>query len=73
MTKHLCPICGKYEFEELNSFDICTICGWEDDAVQVDHPDDDTGANEYSFNEYKMKYESGWLPEWLKKASSGVA
>lgn len=30
-TKHLCPVCGKYEFEERDSFDMCTVCGWFDD------------------------------------------
>ena len=30
-----CPVCGKYEFPEENSFDICPICGWENDGVQA--------------------------------------
>lgn len=63
--KHLCPICGKTEFEERDSYDICRKCGWEDDWYQEENPDFGCGANEYSMNEYKAKYESGWRPEWL--------
>ena len=38
MDKHLCPVCGKYEFEEQGSFDICDVCGWEDDPLQLKEP-----------------------------------
>ncbi len=54
---HMCPICGKYEFEDENSFDICPSCGWEDDAVQNDDPDFFGGANKLSLNEYKKQYQ----------------
>lgn len=54
---HKCPICGKYEFEDESSFDICPYCGWEDDGLQNDEPDYSGGANELSLNQYKKKYE----------------
>ena len=63
---HKCPVCGKYEFREIDSCEICPECGWEDDAYQMNHPDDDLGPNDgYSLNEYKEKYESGWRPDGL--------
>lgn len=54
---HMCPICGKYEFEDDGSFDICIYCGWEDDNLQTARPDYAGGANELSLNEYKKQYE----------------
>lgn len=52
-TPHKCPVCGKTEFPERGSFDICTECGWEDDMIQTDYPDEEAGANMMSLNEYK--------------------
>ena len=51
MDKHLCPVCGKYEFEEQGSFDICDVCGWEDDPLQLKEPNLEGGANEMSLNQ----------------------
>lgn len=59
--EHLCPICGKYMFEEIDSYDICDVCGWEDNSVQEVNPDKDYGPNGYSLNEYKSLYEHGKL------------
>lgn len=60
---HKCPICGRCEFPYSGSYDVCPVCGWEDDPVQEKEPDFPAGANEYSLNEYKAKYESGWRPD----------
>ena len=57
--KHKCPVCGKYEFEEYNCFEICEICGWEDDGIQEKNPDYEGGANRMSLNQAKKAYESG--------------
>lgn len=56
---HKCPVCGKYEFPEADSFDICDVCGWEDDGLQEDEPDCAGGANDMSLNEYKAAWEAG--------------
>ena len=65
--KHKCPICGEYDFPYSGSFDVCPHCGWEDDPVQLDDPDFDVGANEFSLNEYKAKYQRGWRPDWINE------
>ena len=57
--KHKCPICGKYEFVEHESYDRCDVCGWEDDGLQEDEPDYAGGANDMSLNEYKKAWEEG--------------
>ena len=49
-------MCDKYEFEEDNDFDVCEICGWENDCVQNDDPGYRGGANFVSQNEAKSNY-----------------
>lgn len=63
--KHRCPVCGQYEFPNRNSFDICSICGWQDDVIQEMYPDETAGANGKSLNSYKAAFDSGWRPDWL--------
>lgn len=53
-TPHKCSVCGKYEFRDECSHDICPFCGWEDDGT-----DDDSeilGANDLCFSMYKERY-----------------
>ena len=58
-VKHKCPVCGKFDFEGHNSFDDCEVCGWADDAVQVNEPDLEGGANKMSLNQAKAAYAEG--------------
>ena len=43
-----CPVCGKYEFEEYGSFDICPFCKWEDDKLPGDNQNYAGDANHLS-------------------------
>lgn len=57
--RHACPVCGTPDmFEEENSFDICSVCGWEDDRYQIRHPDDN-GANNMTLIEAREAYKRG--------------
>lgn len=58
-VKHICPICGKHEFPEENSFDICPVCNWEDDADQEENPDEENGANRMSLNQAREAWKNG--------------
>lgn len=51
-----CPVCGKYEFEEENDFDICPYCDWENDRYELKHPDSGGGANGISLNQARKNY-----------------
>lgn len=46
-----CPVCGEYVIHF--DYDICPICGWELDPVQMDDPDFWGGANNLSLNDFK--------------------
>ncbi|MCL2338208.1 MAG: hypothetical protein FWC60_12420 [Firmicutes bacterium] len=48
-----CPVCGEYEFAKDFDLDVCEVCGWENDGVQLDDPDYRGGANQESLNEYR--------------------
>jgi hypothetical protein len=52
-----CPCCGYEVFgEPPGSFEICPICGWEDDLVQLGFPDLKGGANHVSLIEAQRTY-----------------
>ena len=53
-----CPVCGKYTFQSgPGSYEICPICGWENDKAQYKNPTLEGGANKLSLKEYKERYE----------------
>lgn len=55
-----CPVCGaKHEFESISSYEICHICGWEEDGVQRDAPNYSGGANEMSLNQARKAWSEG--------------
>lgn len=58
--RHKCPVCGKYEFDEDNSFDVCEVCGWVDDALYEQDPDKSPGGVfKMSLNEARQAYQNG--------------
>ena len=67
MSKHKCPVCGKFEFEYEGCFDICEVCGWNDDPIQFENPDEKYCANQMSLNEAREVYKKrgGWADNIL--------
>ena len=56
-----CPVCGQYTFKSgPGSYEICPICGWEDDKAQYLDPTLTGGANHLSLKEYKEQYEKNY-------------
>lgn len=54
-----CPVCGRYELERENDFEICEVCGWENDGIQMDNPDEENCANQMSFNQAHKAWAEG--------------
>ncbi|MBR1270839.1 hypothetical protein JQ629_25520 [Bradyrhizobium sp. AUGA SZCCT0222] len=48
-----CPCCRSSVVSEPGNYEICQVCGWEDDPVQAADPDYAGGANELSLNQYR--------------------
>ena len=59
MEKILCPVCGEYVFDEVGDYDICPICGWKNDKLQMKDPDFEGGANKMSLNQAIKAYMEG--------------
>jgi hypothetical protein len=47
-----CAVCGS----DVESFDICDTCGWQDDGLDNRNPDEAIGPNKMSLNEAKQAY-----------------
>ncbi len=52
-----CKCCGSVTVSEEGSYDICDVCGWEEDPSQAKHPDMSGGANSLSLNQAR----AAWL------------
>jgi hypothetical protein len=72
VKKYPCPCCGFITMEEeLGSYHICEVCGWEDDDIQLKYPAMRIGANGQNFIEYQwivkrclpvdIKEHLGWI------------
>jgi len=76
MTKqpYTCPCCGYLTLSEFpGSFEICHVCFWEDDPVQILDPWYSGGANKPSLVEAQTNFESfGACDERGRKFVKGI-
>lgn len=54
MKKNPCPVCGRMILQE---YDICDVCGWENDPVQLANPTLSGGANHESLQEARKAWQ----------------
>lgn len=40
-----CPCCDYFTLPTRHDYEICPICFWEDEGVDVDEPDEESAAN----------------------------
>lgn len=57
---YACPCCGYLTFDEEppGTFEICPVCGWEDDEAQFRDPTYDGGANGVCLEEARINFTS---------------
>ncbi|WP_455425895.1 CPCC family cysteine-rich protein [Dryocola sp. LX212] len=58
-AKMLCLCCEQFEISGEGSFEICPVCGWENDSVQSGDHDYAGGANIMSLNEAREEFRYG--------------
>ena len=51
-------MCVKYVFADIDDFDICPICNWENDSYGEEYADSDGGVNTISLNEARRNWNS---------------
>ena len=58
ITRFTCPCCGYQTFlhELYGSYDVCAICFWEDDLIQLKNPDYEGGANKVSLKQAQKNF-----------------
>ncbi len=62
--KHLCPVCGQYEFTRHSAafhdccFLPCKVCGWVDDSLLEVKPDFDGGELGISLNQARAAWKA---------------
>lgn len=56
--KYTCPCCGFKSLDEPGNgtFEICCLCGWENDSVQSCDPDYEGGPNGISLREAQHEF-----------------
>ena len=60
----LCPVCGRGRFEEPGKYEICEVCGCEDDPVQRREPGFAGGANRLSLDQARLAYLAANEAHW---------
>jgi hypothetical protein len=58
MNAYACPCCGYLTLEQRppGTWEVCPVCGWEDDPVQFEDPSYEGGANQVSLAEARRNY-----------------
>ena len=54
---HQCACCDHFTLENRGQYDICPVCFWEDDGLDVDQPDAHSGPNQMSLREGRHNFE----------------
>ena len=72
LMSYPCPCCGYLAFgEPPGSFEICDICGWEDDPVQAANPCTPGGANSESLSQAQDNFQSTPSADLAEYSESG--
>jgi hypothetical protein len=55
-SEFICPVCNDHTFQNESDYDICPVCGWENDGIQRNDFDYWGGANDLSVRESQLFY-----------------
>ena len=52
-----CPCCDHFTLDARGQYEICPVCSWEDDGLDVDAPDARSGPNSMSLRDGRRNFE----------------
>ena len=55
--KFQCPCCDYFTLSERGVYDICPVCSWEDDGLDIDKMDEHSGPNHMTLNEGRNNFQ----------------
>lgn len=67
---HQCPCCDHFTLEDRGQYDICPVCFWEDDGLDIGEIDEHSGPNHLSLREGRKNF--GLIGACDKKAVAHV-
>ena len=53
---HQCPCCDYFTLEKRNDWEICLVCFWEDDGVDIENPDKFSAPNQMTLREGRQNF-----------------
>ena len=56
MPEVQCPCCDYFSLEQRGQYDICKVCFWEDDGLDLDQLDQISGPNHMSLREARKNF-----------------
>lgn len=72
--KYKCPCCGFYTLQEKanGTYEICPVCFWEDDPIQLHDEKYEGGANKVSLMQAQKNYQmfGASEKEWIEHVRS---
>ena len=51
-----CPCCDYFTLGERGGYEICPICFWEDDGIDIDDSDEHSGPNHITLREGRQNF-----------------
>ena len=52
-----CPCCDYFTLEERGGYDICPVCFWEDDGLDLNRLDDHSGPNHMTLRTGRVNFQ----------------
>jgi hypothetical protein len=56
MALEQCPCCDFFTLDARGEYEICVICGWEDDGSDLDRPDTESSPNRMTLREARHTF-----------------